>query len=131
MTLIEDKNTQLIDAIREAVKGREDYVYEGECVYFNEDGSPACLIGQGLAKLGYDVKALDCQRTNNALEVNANGTSASIVLDDLGFEPAVIVACQFAQRAQDRDKPWGEALNTLYTHLADIGVLDSYWRNDD
>lgn len=103
---------QFISALREVVKGKEDFVYikvkpadntdgvVSPCRYFDHNGNPSCLIGQALFKCGIVVPA--------ALE----GAAAPRVLRELTDTSEVVqVAAGRAQAAQDTGAPWGVALN--------------------
>lgn len=82
----------------------EDYVYPrlgglGHCVYINPDGSPSCLLGHALIRLGVMYETLSS---------NNNKHVGSIPLLPWDSD----VTRQWARRvqaAQDRGTTWGEA----------------------
>ena len=72
----------------------------GMCIYRLDDGSPACLVGAALAKLGLleevPVSSVD---------------GAQTLMIELGFDHDVAFAADLAQGAQDMGDTWGEALD--------------------
>lgn len=60
----EISTSELEAEVRAVAAEHPDFVYEmplidgvnNGCVYFDEDGSPSCLIGQGLARLGFNAE---------------------------------------------------------------------------
>ena len=104
------------EAMRQAVAERgADWVYPAEdgewmldgssCCYFLLDGSPACIIGTALHKLGYGPNDV------------SEGTDAFGILTRWKAPLDVASAAGLAQDAQDEGKPWGEALATYETEM--------------
>jgi hypothetical protein len=114
---------EAVELLQEAVaKKGEDYVYEPPlvqtpyieegsqvalCVYFDDEGSPSCIVGHALAKKGVTREALD----NVDSELNRNAgpyglESAEVISAPVG----VIDLLSLVQDYQDQGTPWGEAL---------------------
>lgn len=111
------KNEQFIQAMRDAVAERgKNYVYPeavpngvnyfkrddyhnpgGVCMYSTPDGTPACIIGLALDKMGEPVPEY------------GNMVGADCVLEYL-VSPYVCNAARQAQLIQDKGGTWGEAL---------------------
>jgi hypothetical protein len=136
--LVEDGNTQLIDGIRKAVADKgADYIYkagvpkgEKRCVYFDlATKCPSCLIGHGLSNMGYtpDSEFVSTHGDTYCL-VNFNSYGAAGLLQRMGFDSNVIMACTQGQSSQDKGDTWGEALEIIHESLIDQGVADKYWR---
>lgn len=135
--LVEDKNTELIDAIRAAVeeKGR-DYVYRTPdqlCVYFSSEKEPSCLIGDGLHRVGYTLSTLRKEYDDSAVPRKIKGEDCNrkvcnIVLHQLGYDRDIALACRTGQVIQDNNATWGEALDAIQDVLIDQKVVDKYWR---
>lgn len=137
--LVEDKNTHLIDGIRNAVKARgADYIYQRGvpekykiCIYFNlESNEPSCLIGHGLAHLGYtpDSEIENQYGESNMILSYFNDQIAPTLLESLNFNRAIIKACRIGQNCQDKGDTWGEALEAIHESLVDSKVASKYWR---
>lgn len=91
----------------------EDYVYNGydnvgreeggmNCAYLNSDGTPSCLIGHVLLRLGVPKEQF---RTANFCTV---GTFAEIAHLPVGH--AALYVMRKAQAVQDERGTWGAAL---------------------
>lgn len=109
--------TQTLDLLREAVRGRgEDFVYpdkwrlecgpehfgKGPCLYFTDDGEPACIVGFVLSKLG--VKQSD---------LRGSIFSADVVnewQDKVHFDTEAVHVLRVVQIRQDAGDTWGEAV---------------------
>lgn len=113
--ITEERFTQ---AMRDAVAERgRDWAYpqdpewrrpNGGCRYFLESGEPACLIGTALSKLGVGPDQVrEGQDAWNLLR-KLHGTVRV---------PKWIDSAADAQRAQDRDGTWGEALDAYLSML--------------
>lgn len=115
-------NEALRNAMREVVAEQgADFIYEDElgfrgegavCKYVHRsvDAAPAaphpgCLIGQALYRCGVPLEWLD--RADSGY---FGGTTASIVVEKLGFTELVAIAAGVAQRSQDSGDRWGLAL---------------------
>ena len=106
---------QFIQAMHDVVQGNEDFVYapvvEGEdCVYFDKEGNPSCLIGHALAKCGVEPFDQDRPIQDNAY----------YVLPRYGISAKVTKAAQMAQQAQDHGETWQEALNGFNAVMGEI-----------
>jgi hypothetical protein len=95
-------------AIKAAVDERgRDFVYPNEwkdtdnsCVYSLEDGTPACIIGAALDKLGVKVGCYE-QKLGAYQLFKGMGVKDADLLD----------AVEDAQLMQDSEATWGEALD--------------------
>lgn len=79
----------------------DDYHFNDACVYSTPNGTPACLIGNAIAKI--DLKKVPAYAENDAA-----GDVLPRVFPDLS-EP-VIGAAARAQWMQDRGSTWADAL---------------------
>jgi hypothetical protein len=93
--------------ITDTVAGREDYVYpragkgNGQCVYFESDGTPSCLIGHALEA---ELRSIGTATSvANELGIEAQQFEGLLTLDAMRYLAS-------AQEAQDSGKPWGRAL---------------------
>lgn len=110
---------ELERAIREVAAESPGYVYKRAfvddgppiCAYFDGDGCPSCLVGQGLARLGVTLGSLR--------GLNAVGVSA--LFEDELIETGAVPERWFTvlQDAQDFGNPWGEAVK-----MADAALLE-------
>lgn len=128
MTILDDMNTQFIDTLREIVKFKKNYVYTHDnCVYFFQDNSPGCLIGQVLDKMGYDRDSLEAYRADSVTD--PNGESAIWLLRRMGFDERVADAAYLAQIVQDSNGTWGDALEAFRRDLERApGIYVKHWR---
>lgn len=112
------RDTMRAALILAVAKRGADYVYDKTipgwsrfdegmvCVYSTPDGSPACLFGEALSILGYDITGIGV-------------TGIGAILRDLGVEDSALrLACESAQTAQDLERTWGEALTQFDEFLA-------------
>ena len=123
-TLIDEY--QLLDALNEIVKGREDYVYQKPqgtnfCMYTEADGSPSCIVGHVLSDLAPDI--LD---SAHAIEYDGDMPMSSCYVDDLpniskAFDVEAKRLLQVIQIYQDITFSWGDSL--LKTK-EDLGLSD-------
>jgi hypothetical protein len=109
----------LLEALREVVTERgEDYVYPreeegwttniGSCRYFLDDGTPACIFGAALTKMGYGKARIK--------EEVVIGT----LLHELGdFTEAEELAASEAQARQDEGEPYGFVLRMYEEELTE------------
>lgn len=80
--------------------GDEWHQQEGGCVYQKSDGTPACLIGVAMAKLGVELPPFE------------SVSSAQVVLESRTDLPTHITrAAKRAQAVQDNGRTWGAALS--------------------
>lgn len=106
-------DAEVMATLRAVVAERPDYVYDSgdrneygdmTCNYV-QDGTPSCLVGHVLFRLGIPLTEL------SAFDV-AGGASADgvarLVLD--GVTESTIKGLWFAQHAQDHGDTWAEAL---------------------
>lgn len=95
------------DLLQRAVEERgEDYVYPrasspGGCVYFEDDGTPSCIVGHVLAYLGY---------TKDDIE-DFNDQSVGAVSDAAPMDFQARWLLRDAQIRQDQGTPWGRAVS--------------------
>jgi hypothetical protein len=109
-----------IEALREVVSGKENYVdpgsFTGKCRYaiFDEGANrvvPSCLVGTALHSRGVPLGVLaSMNQCGGVREVysNANEFDAHFVLTGGAFE-----LFQAAQMAQDSGRTWGTALEIV------------------
>lgn len=101
----------LAQAIREVVAENPDEIYEkpvreGDlnslCVYFDDEGNPSCLIGQGLARCGMTYTILD----------NLNAEAVDELFDEGVINEGAIPREWFTilQDMQDMQHSWGASL---------------------
>lgn len=111
-----EENKAFVSALVEAVKERgEGYVYKyRQCVYYL-DGSPACLIGVALDRVGHDEQEIIGLQPLTAVEANA--ASAVSVMKNLGYAEIICVAASEAQDIQDDRGTWGQALEQFLKRL--------------
>lgn len=99
--------TQLRSVVERIASERPDFVYKqpdhNGCRYTHEDGSPGCLIGQGLHELGY-VIAWD---SGMNIGTTVLGLAARGVITGLNID---VDWLDTVQLAQDRTRPWGECI---------------------
>lgn len=101
---------KIVAGIRAAVAERgADYVYPDEwrgtgggCFYYNEDGTPSCLVGLAIDKAG-----LTDHVWNKRAKVGAHDLLESMIP---GIDTRLGVAVEAAQGLQDDGATWGEAL---------------------
>jgi hypothetical protein len=104
-----------VAALEAAVEEKgADYVYpesekvEDTCQYLNEDGSPSCIVGNALMRLG--VTRLPRHGTGSP------SAYTLLVATDYGPEPVALAdertarLFEWAQHVQDDGTPWGEAV---------------------
>lgn len=112
---------EVLVALEAAVAERgADYVYDygstpsGNCVYVGSDGTPSCIVGVALSKLGVSVETLKAEgqtgaaggRTPfNAIAIGSRSDLAALLT------PAAVNVLAAAQFRQDSGESWGEALN--------------------
>lgn len=115
--------SKAIEALRHVVSstpGGFDFVYtppsdKDMCVYVR-DGVPSCLVGQALAYLGVSIDVLE------GLDTACEGKSASadvLAVYYLTTDTAGRVL-QTAQSVQDRQEPWGKALEAAERYFSTI-----------
>lgn len=99
---------EVMATLRAVVAERPDYVYEAPeedgCVYV-ADGTPSCLVGHVLHRLGVSLEALSVLDMNGGL---AAWRAVPGVLD--GVSGSTVDRLWAAQTAQDNGDTWGEAL---------------------
>lgn len=105
------------ERLRKTVAGREDYKYpratrsggSGNCVYFEDDGTPSCIVGHAFADVLRAV-AVDGD------SYNAEPVSAL----PLDFTKRALAYLNAAQTAQDGGQPWGEALEAAEAAVTSV-----------
>jgi hypothetical protein len=106
-----------IELLREAVAGKEDFVYQSPdgddasnpnfyCEYA-KDGCPDCLIGVCLHNAGVSVEQLEHLPANRVYDQEVRALLAGY---GYPLEPPAVEVFGAAQAMQDSGKPWGEAL---------------------
>lgn len=116
--MIELSNRAIIDGLKALVDEQgEEFVYVksddegGPACRYVRNGEPDCMIGQFLARAGVPLERLA------QADDSAGGGPADDLLRELKAEGVVSItdkginALQAAQSRQDRDYPWGVALN--------------------
>src|SRR6478609_2492829 len=113
---------EVAKAAAEIAHARSDYVYDGQCTYFDgreydEEGrqvndsadlQPSCLFGHAFAKLGISPDQVEEDVTVDAVLQYLYGGKVTEENDDL------IAAMVETQRLQDTGKTtWGEAVKVL------------------
>ena len=89
-----------------------DYVYPRSvdealgCAYFEDDGTPSCIVGHVLAYKGVTLETLPLPDFDNNASVWALQRSGFLEADDRASE-----ALRRAQGRQDGGGDWGEALS--------------------
>lgn len=108
----------------------ESFVYEKPegfraCQYTNEDGTPGCLIGAALAKLGYTAEnTRGLERTYP----DSYGYSAREILEALGIDDStLLIAATKAQNRQDDGLEYHAALEAYHAALAFGSCRSSCW----
>lgn len=106
MTLINKDN--VLDLLQRAVNEKGADYTAPYCRYFNEDGSPSCIVGHvfSYVLIDEDQRRLDIQEMWNGLVVGKVDNQIPNLMDS---EALGILAR--AQRAQDRLEQWGDALD--------------------
>ena len=105
----------LVAAVRQIALADPDHIYQypddrededdvGSCVYFAPDGTPSCVVGHGMARLG--VTADDLEPGDNRQPVNYLLDVTPGALADNGPGPALLWL-QKMQYKQDAEEPWG------------------------
>lgn len=98
---------QLRDEVIKLANERPDYIYPAQCdehnkkcFYIASGDVPACIFGEAMARLGFDVPEW-CE-----------GTNIATVLTNLGvsFTSLQETWMRTVQRGQDVGTPWGEAV---------------------
>lgn len=81
-----------------------NYIYPGakkqQCVYFNNNNKPSCIVGYAFDYLGVDPKLLSY----------SDNTSRVVVLSNVKMTDKAIRIFDAAQTAQDCGHSWGQAL---------------------
>lgn len=107
---------QALQMLREAVAAKgADYVYREQdrddggfvqCVYFEGDGSPSCIVGHVLAQLGKREQDL---RFEGSSTPNTVGIE-SVLVDGVELDMGARRVLGAAQRKQDGGATWGAAV---------------------
>lgn len=82
------------------------------CQYALKDGTPACIVGLALSKLGVDVSQLE--------NTDATTILYSLGVDDVGLQSAAADA----QESQDGGHTWGAARERYLATLASFANED-------
>ena len=112
----------LTQAVRQ--KGR-DYLdrngdLEDGCIYREEDGTPACIVGHVFSYLGVLDEIVDGQRAAGAPGVDREGNNdvQVVILKDFVTGKGVHLL-EIAQHRQDTGSTWGEALAAVQRYYDD------------
>jgi hypothetical protein len=73
------------------------------CAYFDEDGCPSCLVGQGLSRLGLTMESVKGHNTDGTGDL----IKAGIIVD---ADDALAEWLENAQSYQDTGFKWSEAI---------------------
>lgn len=93
--------------VRAVAAERPEYVYQmvnDQCLYFNPDGTPSCLVGHALAD---ELRAAGVSPGNRW---NGKGIYFLIGELDLPIDQAARHYLSGVQSAQDSFTPWGQAV---------------------
>ena len=125
ITINLEQGIALLDGLVEE-KGA-GFLYSGPCNY-ERNGQPDCLIGQALAKAGVPIQTLRKMDTLDWSPVDEDGnkvftgTDISTILYSHEFDGDFILDEEAtnlfaeAQRLQDLQEPWGEAVKSAKAH---------------
>ncbi len=94
--------------VRKVAAENPDYVYpENNCVYFDREGQPSCIVGHGLYRLGVTADDLEVEDDSDLVRVenaeNVWGLFRGLSSQSLDWMAEV-------QWNQDVHIPWGEAV---------------------
>jgi hypothetical protein len=107
-----------IALLREAVAGKEDFVYQpqgvsGACIYVNPDtGQASCLVGVVIRMFNPEA-----QFPRNDVSIMAHRSRA---VTDVDITDEALQVLYHAQLRQDDKAPWGEALKAAEQEYARI-----------
>lgn len=90
----------------------EDFVFPGQCRYFNDYDVPQCLVGHVFHRMGVEYP----ERVGK-FESLTNYFSVDHLFNDLGGDPDLGRALKMAQVTQDNRKTWGEALDAYNVYV--------------
>ena len=111
MTQLHDIDiTQLVDDVREVAAERPDYTYpSAECVYFWEDGTPACIVGHAFVRQGLTFEDVGTRWAGNSSDIL---TIFGEVLGQGTFNEHMtqLEWLQLVQHEQDCKATWSEAI---------------------
>lgn len=106
-----------LSTLKEVVKENPDYVYaedekflddfdEVSCVYFDEDGKPACVVGHVFDRLGVDPDVIMAQNgIQNGMPFGYNYLRKLFS----GLSRDFVDRVSIVQRYQDEGSTWAEA----------------------
>lgn len=99
-------------AIRELAEENPDFVYcQNVCVYTDREGVPSCIVGQALARIGFDVPAYNSDRAWYWRETQfITGESWNDLFDASDETRSIRKWAEGVQQLQDDKTPWGEAV---------------------
>jgi len=120
----------LVIAVREVAAANPDKIYIKEtdahgyssCLYTHKDGSPGCLIGQGLAKLGIKVSHDETRNTEGIDSSNGCWPELEADDEDQAYEEVSVLVnwLSAAQGHQDVGYPWSEAVAEADAHYPSV-----------
>lgn len=121
-TKITDK--QILDTLKDVVKENPDYVYANdhqdyyssssytECYYYEEDGSPACVVGHVFDRLGVSLNDIGY---DNDMPFY---TFSSELFPNISHTTEIFVSS--VQRRQDAGLSWGDSYKAAVAEYGDI-----------
>jgi hypothetical protein len=97
------KATDIMGEIRHIAAERPEYVYIAQsdlstCQYFEDDGSPGCIVGHALDRFGFNEVEEEVPASECLADLGINGEWSEYEWLDT------------VQHAQDQMVPWGEAV---------------------
>lgn len=122
MTIFDEITTaDLVVAVRAAAAENPRRVYganidgiAGSCVYFNLEGCPSCLIGQGLARLGVTLDDVGDYNQSTEVLTLVGALFRSDLVDAKNLD-----WLQAAQQIQDTgETDWGDCVALADEHVA-------------
>lgn len=114
-TIDRDRAVQLLQQQVEKVGADHIYVLDEnqrQCVYFDREGCPSCIVGHVLAEVGVKAGQVHEQwRTPYSISDMGNGISInSVDVEGVEMTEGARIVFAAAQRRQDQGSTWGEAL---------------------
>lgn len=110
----------VLKAARKIVSGKENFVYEGSCVYA-KDGTPACLVGHVVHLLDPDAfQELAEQEIVSGGQFADQLTLCGRYLPQDFWTPEAGEVMRRAQVFQDTNNPWGRALDEAEAKAQDL-----------
>lgn len=120
--------TELLNTVLELAAEAPDT--KARCRYFNDDATPCCIVGQGLAKHGIDRDTFkahgeafdrDWEDMNKWTPVSSPWIQNLFVVDDMG----ALEELSDIQTKQDKGAPWSVAVDPNVT-VRQVSESDEY-----